>query len=280
MKVSRLFFSSILLCLVTGAAAQDSTEAEEFFSVYSNLNWTSGPGTFEVTSRASITLPAGYDRLDAADTKTLMELYQNPSDGKEYYVGPEDSRWFAVFQYDDAGHIKDNEEIDPDALLKALREGTELGNRERRKRGWAEMNIVGWQYKPFYDGSTNRLSWAVLAESEGVNIVNFNTRLLGRTGVMSATLVADPELLNASIAEFEALLEGFQYNSGDTYAEYRPGDKLATYGLAALVTGGAAAAVAKGAGKGMFKAIFVGVAALFAAIWGGMKRMFSRKKSV
>lgn len=276
----RLFFSSTLLFLMAIANAQESTTGNEFLDAYSKLNWNSGPGTFEVTSRASITLPAGYDRLSAADTKTLMELYQNPADGEMYYVGPEDSRWFAVFQYEDSGHIKDNEEIDPAALLKALRDGTEISNRERRQRGWPEMHIIGWQYKPFYDDSTNRLSWAILGESEGVNVVNFNTRLLGRTGVMSATLVADPEILDTSISEFEALLGGFQYNSGSTYAEYQPGDKLATYGLAALVTGGAAAAVAKGAGKGLFKAIFVGIAALFAAIWGGMKKVFSRNDSV
>jgi uncharacterized membrane-anchored protein len=255
-------------------------ESSDFLEQYSSLNWTSGPGAFDVTSHAKITLPADYDRLGASDTKKLMELMQNPSAGDEYYVGPEDSRWFAIFSYEDTGHIQDDEEIDAAALLKSLRAGTEIGNRERRRRGWAEMSIVGWQYEPYYDEDTNRLSWAVLAESEGIPIVNFNTRLLGRTGVISATLVADPETLDSSIAEFKSILGGFQYNSGETYAEYRPGDKLATYGLAALVTGGAAAAVAKGAGKGLFKAIGVAILALFAAIWGGVKKAFSRKNSV
>lgn len=277
MTTSKIFLCIAMLVI---AGVSNAQESPDYLTEYSSLNWTAGPGTFELTPRATIELPQGFDRLDDSDTKKLMELYENPSYGGEYYVGPEDSRWFAVFSYEHTGHVKDDDEIDADALLKSIRSSTEVGNRERSKRGWSEMQIVDWQYRPFYNENTNRLSWAVLAESEGQEIVNFNTRLLGRTGVISATLVAEPANLDASIDEFESLLEGFQYNSGDTYAEYRSGDKLATYGLAALVTGGAAAAVAKGAGKGLFKAIGIGLLALFAAISGRLKKLFSRNKSV
>ena len=270
-----VFFTVLLIPHIT--IAQDMSEAEQ---IVASLNWSAGPGTFEVTQNASIELPAGYDRLDPDDTRKLMELFENPPSDEEYYVGPEDQRWFAIFTYEDTGHITDNEDIDPDALLDSIRDATKAGNAERRDRGWAEMHIVGWQYEPFYSDITNRLSWAIMAESDGARIVNYNTRLLGRTGVISAVLVADPEMLSESVAEFETLLEGFNYNAGSTYAEYREGDKLATYGLAALVTGGAAVAVAKGMGKGLIKAIGLGVLALLAALRGRIKRAFSSKKSV
>ena len=220
-------------------------------------------------------LPGGYVYI----TRGLMALYQNPISTEEYYVAPVDERWFSVFSYDDTGHIKDDEEIDADALLESIRAGTEAGNRERRDMGWPEMKIIGWQYKPRYSEESNRLSWAVLAESDGQQIVNYNTRLLGRTGVMSATLVAAPETLDQSVAEFEAMLTGFDYKPGNLYAEYKDGDKLAAYGLAALVTGGAAAAIAKGAGKGLFKMIGVGLLALFAFFGNAIKRVFSRNKA-
>lgn len=276
MTATKLALCSVILLAASISIAQQSTDTDAFFQ---SLSWGPGPGTYDLTRRATIALPSGFDRLDASDTKTLMEFYQNPTAGDEYYVAPEDMRWFSVFSYEQTGHVKDNEEIDADALLKSIRMNTDSGNRERRKRGWAEMHIVGWQYKPFYDENTNRLSWAILGESEGQEIVNFNTRLLGRTGVISATLVAQPALLDASIKEFEELLGGFQYNIGDAYAEYRAGDKLATYGLAALVTGGAAAAVAKGAGKGLFKAIGLGIVAVFAFVGSAIKRLFSRRTS-
>ena len=269
--------ATAVLFATTLATAQEQSEAE---AIYASLNWAAGPGTFDVTKKASIDLPAGYDRLSASDTKKLMELMENPSSGNEYYVGPEDGRWFAVFSYEDTGHVKDDEEIDADDLLDSIKEGTKYGNKERRDRGWAEMHIIGWEHEPRYSTSTNRLSWAILAESEGYEIVNYNTRLLGRTGVISATLVAEPEILTTSIGEFEYLLDGFSYKPGDLYAEYKEGDKLATYGLAALVTGGAAAAVAKGAGKGLFKAIGLGILAFFAALGKFFKGIFSRKQSV
>jgi uncharacterized membrane-anchored protein len=40
-------------------------------------------------------------------------------------------------------------------------------------------------------------------------------------------------------------MAGYKYQTGETYAEYRPGDKVAKYGLAALVAGGAAVGAAK-----------------------------------
>jgi uncharacterized membrane-anchored protein len=272
----RYVLAAAVLVAISVAVAQEQSEPE---AIYASLNWQAGPGTHDVTTKASIDLPAGYDRLSPSDTKKLMELMENPSSGSEYYVGPEDGRWFAVFSYEDTGHITDDEEIDADDLLDSIKEGTRYGNKERRESGWAEMNIIGWQYEPRYSDSTNRLSWAILAESEGYEIVNYNTRLLGRTGVISATLVAEPEILTTSVGEFENLLDGFTYNPGDLYAEYKEGDKLATYGLAALVTGGAAAAVAKGAGKGLFKAIGLGILAFFAAIGKFFKGIFSRKQS-
>lgn len=269
------FLMFIALALAASlTAAQESPDGQEPIL---ELEWSAGPGTFDVTSRATIDLPADYDRLDADDTATLMELMENPASDEEYYVGPVDQRWFAIFSYEDTGHIEDDEEIDAGDLLDSIRKGTEYGNQERRERGWAEMQILGWQYEPAYNDSTNRLSWAVLGESEGQRIVNYNTRLLSRTGVMSATLVASPETLDSSVEEFEELLSGFEYNSGERYAEYQPGDKLAAYGLAALVTGGAAAAVAKGAGKGLFKAIGLAIVMFFALIWTRIKGLFVSK---
>ncbi|MFK8053816.1 MAG: DUF2167 domain-containing protein [Woeseiaceae bacterium] len=278
--LTSLAAASLVLC--APVLAQEPAAGEEEMSpaqlIYNSLDFSQGPGTYDVTSRAEINIPDGYDRLSPQDTGKLMELYGNPAGPNEYYVAPTDERWFSIFIYDDTGHIKDDEEIDADALLDSIREGTKAGNEQRAAMGSAPMSIVGWQSKPHYDETTNRLSWAVLAESEGEQIVNYNTRMLGRTGVMSATLVASPDTLDTSIAEFEEMLTGFNYKTGNLYAEYKEGDKLAQYGLAALVTGGAAVAVAKGAGKGLFKIIGLGIVAFFAFFGRIFKNIFSRKR--
>lgn len=270
----------LLLCVASSSSVVLAQEASEAEALLEQMQWVDGPATVDITRRAEITLPQGYTYLTPGDTQVLMELMENPTSTDEYFVSPDDMRWFSVFSYEDTGHIEDEEDLNASALLESIREGTEYANKERRSRGWAELNIVGWKYRPFYESGSNRLAWAVMAESEGSQIVNYNTRVLGRTGVMSATLVAEPEILDAAVKEFQSVLSGFNYKSGDRYADYKPGDKLAAYGLAALVTGGAAAAVASsGAGKAFFKGIAVALAALAAAVASFFKRLFRRKNA-
>jgi uncharacterized membrane-anchored protein len=119
------------------------------------------------------------------------------------------------------------------------------------------------------------LEWAIkLRDHENNPIVNFTTRILGRSGYMSATLVSDPVNLDRDIKSFKVALQDFDYINGERYAEFRDGDKIAAYGLGALVVGGAAAAVAS---KGGFK--FLGALALaaLAGIGAFFKKLFGRK---
>jgi uncharacterized membrane-anchored protein len=67
--------------------------------------------------------------------------------------------------------------------------------------------------------------------------------------------------LDQDVKEFHAALSNLTFGSGQQYSEFRPGAKVAEYGLAALVVGGAAA-VAVESGAGFFKVIGVGVLAL------------------
>jgi uncharacterized membrane-anchored protein len=265
----------MLLLALCSAHAQEQPEET---SPLDEFDWVLGPATVDIARRAEIDLPEGYTYLDSDDTEGLMALMQNPTSTEEYFFAPEDLRWWAVFSYEDSGYIRDDDEIDAAELLKAIREGNRYANEERRQRGWPELRINGWQYPPFYETDTNRLAWAILGESEGVPFVNYNTRLLGRTGVMSAILVADPEQLDDAVVEFKAALSGFRYKAGQRYAEFRPGDKVAAYGLAALVAGGGAAALTKsGLGKSLFKFLGLAAVAVFAALGSFIKRLFGRR---
>jgi uncharacterized membrane-anchored protein len=62
---------------------------------------------------------------------------------------------------------------------------------------------------------------------------------------MEVVLVVQPDRLAETLPKFRELLTGYAFQTGQTYAEYRPGDKLAKYGLGALVVGGAAVGAAK-----------------------------------
>jgi len=159
--------------------------------------------------------------------------------------------------------------------MAGFQEGSEAANAERAKRGWPEMKLLGWHKPPFYDPRTNNLTWSRTIESEGERSINWSTRLLGREGVMSVDLVLGPETLEAALPAFATLLEGFEFKSGHRYAEFTAGDKVAEYGLAALVAGGAGALALK---TGLFAKFwkFLLIPLLAAGAW--LKRLFTGRK--
>ena len=229
-------------------------------------------------------MPDGYAFLGPEDTRKLNEMMQNPpSDADEYTLAPKDLSWMAFFTFDEVGYVKDDEKLDADDILSSIKDGTEQSNEERRQRGWDTLRIEGWSFKPQYDTNLNLLEWAVLAESMPSHhkVVNYNTRLLGRRGVMQVVVVASPEQLDAAVSQFKSLVPGYEFNAGEKYAEFKAGDHVAEYGLAALITGGAAAVASK---KGFFAAIAVFLAKAWklvliglAGIAAGIRKFFGGK---
>jgi uncharacterized membrane-anchored protein len=276
--------AGILLLAASGLVfAQSGQPQAEEQSPFAKLPWVFGPATGKIGSRATIKVPEGYAFLGAEGTARFNEIAENPpTSTDEYIVAPTDLHWVAFFDFSDTGYVRDNEKLDPDDILSSLREGTEAGNVERKKRGWDTMNILGWSFQPQYDKKIKALEWAILAQMEksGSKVVNYNTRLLGRHGVMEVVVVADPESLTASIANFKELVPGYEFSPGEKYAEFKEGDHVAEYGLAALITGGAAAVAAKKgwlAGIGIFllkiwKLLLIGVAAVTASF----RKIFKR----
>lgn len=243
------------------------------------VKWQHGPSIGELGNTAEVHVPAGYVFAGGDATRRIMEANQNPPTGRELgFVSPAGEDWFAVFEYDDVGYVRDEEKhtLDADALLQSIKAGTEESNKERLKRGWTTMTILGWEQPPRYDDSTHNLEWAIKAESEGAPIVNYNTRLLGRGGVMEVTLVTDPAQLSTTLPKFKKMLAGFEFKQGQRYGEFRTGDKMAAYGLTGLIVGGGTAVLVKsGAFKWLWKVLVfaaLGVAAF-------IKKIFSRRKA-
>jgi uncharacterized membrane-anchored protein len=261
--------------LVLAAFAASAEEAPQP-SALPQLDWQRGPGTIPIGDVAQIELSDRYVALDRDGTRKFMELNQNPLQGNEVaVVAPvaDEEQWFLVFEYDEIGYVKDDErdELDAAAMLESIQEGTKAANEERAKRGWATMEIVGWREEPHYDTATNNLTWAILGQSEGRTAVNKLVKLLGRRGVMTATLVAGSEEFATASTATTALLGGYSFQAGNTYAEFIEGDSVAEIGLKGLILGGAGAALIKSGLLGKFwKVIVLGVAALGA----GIKRLF------
>jgi len=250
------------------------------------VKWTHGPATVSLGTQADLKLKEGYQFADGPTTQKLMASMGNHVSKQEVgLVAPsrEDADWIMVFEYENTGFVKDDEKdkIDKDALLSSIREGTEAGNERRKEMGVPGLHVTGWFEEPHYDRKTHNLVWALSAENDDKRpVVNYNMRVLGRHGVMSVTLVDSPHALAASREEAERLMTDFGYKSGKTYAEFRPGDKVAEYGLMALVAGGAGAAAVK---LGLFAWLAKvlaksgkAIVALVVAVGVGLKNVIAR----
>ncbi len=235
-------------------AAEQETEAAkadeeaEFNAFISRFSWTEGPGVGKLGDVAELELPEGFKLANGDDTRTIMEAFGNiVSDQEVGLIAPESFDWFIVFEFNPVGYVKDDDkdDLNPDDMMESIKRGTEFANKERAQMGVPAMNILGWKLPPRYNDQTKLLECSIRAESEGSEILNHNTRILGRHGVMEVALVIDPEDIEATLPVFYSLLENYHFQTGQKYAEYQDGDKIAQYGLAALIVGGGAAAAAK-----------------------------------
>jgi len=149
------------------------------------------------------------------------------------------------------------------------------------------MHLIGWAQTPSYDKANHALIWAreISVEGDPGNGLNYDVRLLGRTGVLSLNMIG----AMTSIADVRTAAQAFgksvTFEPGGAYTDYNSAtDHTADYGLAGLVAGGVGLAVAKKIGflaiiAKFGKVIFLGAAAAFAGVVAFFKKMFGRRES-
>ncbi|HMS15216.1 MAG TPA: DUF2167 domain-containing protein [Planctomycetota bacterium] len=235
----------------TEESHQDVMEGQNpFQELLNSLNWTKGPNRVPIELIATLDLPEGLRSIASADTQKLQKFVgNNTSEAELLTVAPEVwGDWLILFSWDDCGYVKDEDrdELDGDTLLKSMRENQEADNKRRKAAGLPTLTIDSWAVPPRYNEKSNHLEWATrLKTDSGEAVINYQTRVLGRNGVMSVILVCPTEELGALSQRTNELLKSFSYSSGEKYAEYKKGDKVAQYTLAGLVTGGGIAVLAK-----------------------------------
>jgi uncharacterized membrane-anchored protein len=244
-------YSKLLLIVTCGLALSSvplrgqNTDAK---NAKTKFNLISGPATVPLGSVARVELPVGYMFMDGNTYRAMLKAEGEPVNGTELgLLRATNAHWSVIFEFADTGFVKDDEKdkLDADRILADIKRGNDAANKERVRAGNPPIEVVGWDIPPKYDSTTHNLEWAIRGSVEGRAILNYNTRLLGRKGVMEVVLVVAPEQLGETLPKFRELLTGYTFQTGQTYAEYRPGDKLAKYGLGALVVGGAAVGAAK-----------------------------------
>ncbi|QXI30263.1 DUF2167 domain-containing protein [Pseudomonas vanderleydeniana] len=250
----------------------------------------------------NITLPGGiaslqlnneFYYLSPSDTERLLtEAWGNPPGHKTLgmiiptAVSPlADNGWGVIISYKNDGHISDDDaaKIDYADLLKQMKADDEEDNKERRKEGYAGLTLLGWAEPPSYDQATHKMYWAreLKADDADQTTLNYSIRVLGREGVLELNAVAAMADLQTIKQETPKILAFTNFTDGNRYADYdSKTDKLAPYGLAALVAGGIAAKA------GLFAKIGVALLAFkkfiilgLVAIAGFFGKLFKRKQS-
>jgi len=251
-----------------------------------------GPAEVMLKDQARLALPAARMWVPEPVAARILEAMGNRPGprllGLVYPLADTDD-WIVVAEYEPAGYVKDDDARDwnADELLKSLKDGTAAANKERRSRGFPEIEVTGWAEKPAYDAATHRLVWAALAahvgQQSGPTIVNYNTYALGREGFVSLNLLTDSAHLDADKAHARELLGRLEFVNGKRYADFdSKTDHVAEYGLAALVAGVAAKKLGLLAliGVAAVKLWKIGLLALVGAgaFWPRLRARFAAKK--
>ncbi|MES2737792.1 MAG: DUF2167 domain-containing protein [Verrucomicrobiota bacterium] len=271
-------------------AEEQAAREKEFLKEIEALGWTR-EGKAKVGSMAEVAIPKGWRFTDGNGTRSLLKMYGNlPGDSELGMLTTEGHGPWVIFEFDDSGYVKDDEknELDADAMLKSLKEGQEIGNERRREMGLEELQLLGWAVPPRFNDKTKNLEWALRIGSKNGQSINYSTRLLGRNGVMEVDLVCGPEEMDTLVPQYQSIIAGFQYVTGNSYAEYREGDKVAKYGLTALVAGGAAVTAGKmglfaklgGIFAKMGKAVIVVIAGIGIALKSLIGKLFGKKEQI
>lgn len=249
-----------------------------------------GPEKVKLGNQATIDLPADYTWVPPKEAGQFMRLLGNSVDSSFHGLIFHDKiSGFVSIEYIDSGYIKDDDakDWDADELLDNLQEGTKEGNKSRAEQGIAPIEVLGWVEKPHYLQPTHRLVWSAAIRDIGSNVpeaeqgVNYNTYQLGREGYLSLNLVTDRGAVESEKPLANQLLSAVHFNDGKGYGDFNAStDKVAEYGLAALIGGLAAKKLGLLALIGVTLLKFWKLGAIgIAAVGIGAKKLLARKKS-
>ncbi|HET9708860.1 MAG TPA: DUF2167 domain-containing protein [Gemmatimonadales bacterium] len=295
MSVTKTACVAVLLLVPVALAAQkadtNQITPEEFMAKLSPRS-----GTVVISNGlATLQVPPTFRYIDAAAAKRLLtEAWGNPPAASEGVLGmlypadvsPLDSgSWGVIISFDEDGYVNDSgaAAIDYTKLMQQMQQGVAESNEERRKDGYATVQLVGWAEQPHYNPETHKLYWAKeLAFSDNTHhTLNYNVRVLGRRGVLVLNAVSSMNALPEIAQSMQNVIGFVDFNAGHRYQDFIPGaDKKAAYGVAGLIVGAVAAKA------GFFKLLWVGILAFkklivaaVAAVGVWMRRVFGKKQS-
>ena len=126
----------------------------------------SGPQLIPLSNLAQISLDSSMGFIPPGPARNLMNALGNQMKGEILGIvvpGTNTQGEMAILVVNREGHIEDKDAklLEANALIKVIKENTEIQNQERRNRGVPTMEVTGWDESPRYDSSRRMLVWSI-----------------------------------------------------------------------------------------------------------------------
>ncbi|WP_162009679.1 DUF2167 domain-containing protein [Methylocystis heyeri] len=234
-----------------------------------------GPTEVRIADRATMWLPAGRVFLEGEQARKLLGI--DPASWDDATLGvvlpvASGPKWIAYVDLMSDGYIKDDEgkSLDAGNLLAAYKSEVDSQNPGRARLGLTPLEVTGWLTEPSYDAK-HHLSSCIGATAQGSknpddSIVNCTSFALGRDGAVKVVVSGDEAGFAQFKGEAPALVDTIVFDKGKGYEDADLSmDRVAGYGLSALVTGAVALKKLTGAAAAATTVKKVGLFSLIAA---------------
>lgn len=234
----RIGLTIFFLCCSQFTFAQSTIEQQ-----IAQLGWKEQPGSYAVASRdAEITLLPYQYLVLGQDANTYLKLVEGVD---SFHVDAvmvnmvEQQQWSASFARQEIGYVKTDDwqqNMDPDAILSDIKQGTQEANKHRAN-GYAQLFVDGWAQKPYLDETKSIIYWAIKGHnSNQQQFINAKALKLGRKGYTEIVWAGSNETFTNAKEVLEPLIASYQYHDGAQYDDFMPGkDTVAALGAGALV---------------------------------------------
>ena len=243
----------IFLLPVSVFAAVDKTSysQEEIWNQVLDFDWVSTDVRSQINipnSKASINLEDFY-YVDILENYRQVQQLMYWSNGIEYprtthyldiYLSDQNSYVVNVDKFIGDGYIKGDDwsQVDPNEFLKELKSASIENNKERLKNGYNIVQDIRWHIKPEFNKDLGYVYYSLIVTyDDGSETFNSTAMVLGREGYTDLTFVFKENIAHLMPNEIDKVVQNFDYNSGVQYSDFKAGDKVAAYGVGALVAG-------------------------------------------
>ena len=250
-----IFNKIILIFLVPvsvfAAVDKSSYSQEEIWNQVLEFEWVSSDVSPQINipnSKASINLEDFY-YVDILENYRQVQQLMYWSNGIEYprtthyldiYLTDQDSYVVNVEKFIGDGYIKGDDwsKVDPDEFLEQLKSASVENNKERLKNGYNTVQDIRWHIKPEFNKDLGYVYYSLIVVfDDGNETYNSTAMVLGREGYTDLTFVFKESIAHLMPNEIDKVVQSFDYNSGVQYSDFKAGDKIAAYGVGALVAG-------------------------------------------